>query len=348
MSFRGSLLVHYPLQRGRMVLRTEQDWERDIEPVTLRDEGRCFEFQLEHDRPFLFCKPCIRDANGLHWAVGANTLVLLRGHYQRLNPHFFSGERGSMTRVLECPSTQMGHPLQVRLYLPPGYDENTLKRYPVLYMHDGSNLFLPDEAFLGQEWHMDRTLDLLNAMSLIDRVLVVGVYASDRMRDYTRPGYEAYARALVQELKPWIDERYRTLPGAHHTAIMGSSLGGVVSFYCAWEHPHVFGNAACLSSTFGFQDDLLERVRTEPLDVRRHLRIYLDSGWPNDNYEVTLTMAHALIGRGFELGRDVTHFAFPFAQHSERAWGARVHLPLQLFSGKARRAAEQRDEELPC
>ena len=176
---------------------------------------------------------------------------------------------------------------------------------------------------------------------------MVGVYATDRMRDYTQPGYEAYGRALVDELKPWIDERYRTLTGPTNTAIMGSSLGGVVSFYCAWQHPQVFGNAACLSSTFGYRDDLLDRVRAEPLEPRRDLRIYLDSGWPNDNYEVTLSMAHALIGRGFELGQNVVHFAFPLARHTERAWGARVHLPLQLFSGKARRAAELRDGQ-PC
>lgn len=347
MSFRGTLYVHYPLERGRLVLRTERDWDRDVEPVAVSDEGRCFAFELEHDRPFLFCKPCIQDGAALHWSVGANTLALLRGRRQRVNPHFFSGEHGSMTRVLECPSEHMGRALQVRLYLPPGYDENTLKRYPVLYMHDGANLFLPDEAFLGQEWHMDRALDLLNAMSLIDRVLVVGVYATDRMRDYTQPGYEAYGRALVDELKPWIDERYRTLTGPTNTAIMGSSLGGVVSFYCAWQHPQVFGNAACLSSTFGYRDDLLDRVRAEPLEPRRDLRIYLDSGWPNDNYEVTLSMAHALIGRGFDLGQNVVHFAFPLARHTERAWGARVHLPLQLFSGKARRAAELRDGQ-PC
>jgi predicted alpha/beta superfamily hydrolase len=324
-----------------MVLRTELDWEHGLEPVAVHDEGRCFEFRLEHQRPFIFCKPVIRDAHGEHWAVGANTLVMLTEHPQRVNPHFFSGQHGSMTRVLECHSTALGRNLQVRLYLPPGYDENHLKRYPVIYMHDGRNLFFPEEAFLGREWHMDRALEQLDRMSLIDRVIVVGVHAGDRLQDYTLPGYEAYGRALVGELKPWIDTRYRTLDGPQRTAIMGSSLGGVVSFFCAWEHPHVFGNAACLSSTFGYRDDLLERVRADPIETREDLKIYLDSGWPNDNYEVTLSMAHALIERGFALGRDVVHFAFPLAGHNEAAWASRVHLPLQLFSGKARRAAER-------
>lgn len=325
-----------------MVLRTEQDWDRDQEPHEVYNDGECFEFRLEHHRPFLFCKPCIVDDQGLHWSVGANTLVLLGEGAQRLNPHFFSGERGQLTPVLECPAPALGRDLRLRLYLPPGYTENTLKRYPVVYMHDGANLFFPQEAFLGQEWHMDRALELLDTMSLIDRVLVVAVYAENRNAEYTRPGYEAYGRALVEDLKPWVDEHYRTLGGRRTTAIMGSSLGGVVSFYCAWQYPRVFGNAACLSSTFGYQDDLLERVRSEPTDPRRGLRIYLDSGWPNDNYEVTLAMAHALLERGFELGRNVHHFAFPLARHDEHHWGARVHLPLQLFSGKTRRAADRR------
>jgi predicted alpha/beta superfamily hydrolase len=117
---------------------------------------------------------------------------------------------------------------------------------------------------------------------------------------------------------------------------MGSSLGGVVSFFLAWQWPDVFGNAACMSSTFGWQDDLIERVRREPRASRESLRIYLDSGWPNDNYEPTLAMAVALLERGFRLRRDLLHFAFPLAGHDEGAWSARLHLPLQLFSGKLR------------
>ena len=66
MAFRGTLVVHYPLQSGRMVLRTEQDWDHDQEPREVYSDGQCFEFDLEHDRPFLFCKPCIVDDQGLH------------------------------------------------------------------------------------------------------------------------------------------------------------------------------------------------------------------------------------------------------------------------------------------
>src|SRR5262249_53749500 len=107
----------------------------------------------------------------------------------------------------------------------------------------------------------------------------------------------------------------------------GSSLGGVVSFYMAWEHPEAFGFAACMSSTFSHRDDLIERVLGEP---RHSSKFYLDSGWPGDNYEVTLAMAMALSHRGYPVGEDVLPPAFRLDEHDEKAWGRRLHIPLQL------------------
>ena len=87
----------------------------------------------------------------------------------------------------------------------------------------------------------------------------------------------------------------------------GSSLGGVVSFYTVWQYPEVFGAAACMSSTFSHKDDLLERVLSEP---KRNVGFYLDSGWPGDNYEVTVAMALALVSRGWRYGRDLFTYVF--------------------------------------
>jgi predicted alpha/beta superfamily hydrolase len=335
------LRVHYPLDRGRLVLRTELDWDRDLEAHQVSADGTCFEFQVESEHPVLAFKPCVRDGDELQWSAGTNKIVTPSdAPGQNVYPHF-SDSPGRISDVIELPSGELDHPLRVRVYLPPGYDDNTLKRYPVVYMHDGKNLFFPDEAFLGREWQVDETLDVLSCMNLIDQTIVVGIHAGEREREYTAPGYERYGQALVDELKPYVDRTFRTLRAARRTAVLGSSLGGVVSFYLAWQWPDVFGNAACLSSTFGFRNDLIERVRHDPLDTRRDLKLYLDSGWPGDNYEVTLSMANALIERGFVFGRDMIHFAFPLQRHNEEAWGARMHLPLQLFSGKLRRASER-------
>src|ERR1700757_1276942 len=151
-----------------------------------------------------------------------------------------------------------------RVFLPPGYRENTLRRYPVLYMHDGNNLFLKEEAFLGNTWRTDEVLSVLDRMNACHGVIVVGVHPRDRESEYTAPGYEDYGRFLAERLKPFIDQKYRTLRDTVNTAVMGSSLGGVVSFYLGWQWPKVFGKVACLSSTFTYRDNLLDRASSEP------------------------------------------------------------------------------------
>jgi pimeloyl-ACP methyl ester carboxylesterase len=163
----------------------------------------------------------------------------------------------------------------------------------------------------------------------------VELYAVEREASYTLPGYGAYGRMLVEEVKPAIDASYRTLPGRDSTAVMGASLGGVVALHLGWQFPEVFGMVACLSSTFGWRDDLRERIAGEP---RRPLRIYLDSGWPDDNFEATRAMHVLLHSRGYVDGRDPSYLAFPEARHDERHWAMRAHIPFQQFFGDAPRA----------
>lgn len=334
-NYQRKIRVFYPLTKGSMVLRTESDWGHSLEPEA-NEDGTMFEFTVASERPFLYFKPCVIDADAVHWSAGMNNLAVLSEPGSRdIYPFFHSRQVGAITSVLEFDSTLLGRSHRLRVYLPAGYEENTLKRYPVLYMQDARNLFFPEEAFLGTEWQVDETLDLLEAMNVIDRVIVVGVYAENRDEEYTKPGYEQYGRALVEEVKPFIDERFRTLHAPSHTGVMGSSLGGVVSFFLAWQWPEVFGRAVCMSSSFTKKDDLIERVINEP---QRNIKVYLDSGWPGDNYEVTLSMCMALIERGYLFGRDFFYFVFPHASHNETSWGTRCHLPLQLFSGEAIKA----------
>jgi predicted alpha/beta superfamily hydrolase len=331
--------VFYPLESGRIVLRTEQDWDRDLEPEKIDRESHSFTFRIRHPKSLLFFKPCIRRGSEIVWAKGANKLAVLHKDWpQDVYPFFFSDDAGTITSVIELPSRYFAHKRLMRLYLPAGYHENTLKRYPVIYMHDGKNLFFPQEAFLGQDWNMDGNLYLLNEMNLTEQVIVVGIYAGDREAEYTHPGYEKYGTCLVEEIKPWIDSGFRTHRGPTHTCVMGSSLGGVVSFYLAWAWPDVFGAAACLSSTFAWKDNLFEMVARDPLEQRRQLSIYLDSGWPGDNYDATIKMASALLDRGLKWGYNFFHIAFPLAQHSESDWASRIHIPMQLFFGRIRKA----------
>src|SRR5262249_36162633 len=146
------------------------------------------------------------------------------------------------------------------------------------------------------EWEVDETSQTLRSMRAVEDFIIVGVYSGDRMREYTRPGYEAYARSLVEEVIPEERRLGRVGGQRRYRSVWGASLGGVVSFYTVWQHPDVFGSGVCMSSTFSHKDDLIERVLTEP---PRDVAFYLDSGWPGDNYEVTMAMAMALVARGW-------------------------------------------------
>jgi predicted alpha/beta superfamily hydrolase len=336
-NLRRTLRVAYPAAQGRIVLRTEQDWDKDVESISTSKDGTTWTFALEADQPFLYFKPCLIKDDQFYWAVGPNKLVLMQEVDKRVSyPCFFSPDQGTFSPLIELPSKILNRVHRVRAYVPPGYYENTLSTYPVAFMQDGQNLFFPEEAFMGADWHVDDTRDTLSAMCAIEDFIFVGIYSEDRMLDYTRPGYEAYARSLAEEIVPEAEKRLRVGTHRRHRSIWGSSLGGVVSFYSVWQHPDVFGAGVCMSSTFSHKDNLIDRVLTErPRDVG----FYLDSGWPGDNYEVTAGMAMALVSRGWRYGHNLLHLAFPHAEHDEKAWGMRLYLPLQFLNGAVARAS---------
>lgn len=320
--------VNFPVGQGRLVLRTEKNWDEDVEAIEADDNGAVFFVELV--RPTLALKPCLRRGDAFLWARGQNYVLNAHEPFPSLYPFFQGSEHGRVSDVL--PFHVDGVTRSVRVYTPPGYDDNPLRRYPVVYMQDGKNLFFPEEAFAGTEWRVDETMDRLDQMNAIRKAIVVGIHPADRMRDYTMPGYAAYGRFLVDHVKPFVDATYRTRPGRADTVVVGSSLGGVVSLYLAWEHSDVFGRAACLSSTFGVFDDLFERIARES---RRDVLLYLDSGWPRDNYDATNAMRDLLVARGFRLGVDLLQFSAPEGLHSEASWAARLHIPFQFFFGRA-------------
>lgn len=323
--------VTYPLTNGRIVLRTDRDWDMNIEAMSVADDTS--EFRIESEEPFFYFKPLlIRDDGSEVWSRGENYLaVATSGTPLHIFPYFNGEPHCSVCELMPPLANGNGTAHRFRVFLPPGYYENRRKHYPVLYMHDGQNLFFKEEAFLGNTWRTDEVLGLLDKMNALEQVIVVGILPNERMHEYTRPGYTEYGHWLVHTLKPLIDAKYRTLSDAENTAAMGSSLGGVVSFYLGWEHSDVIGKVACLSSTFTYRDDLLERVASE---AKRNVRIYLDSGWSRDNYEPTRCMRDRLLARGYRTGDELMYLAFPQATHDENAWAARSPIPFQFLFGK--------------
>src|SRR6266487_922318 len=331
--------VVYPTDDGRIALRTEADWDANIEPDSVQQNGCISEFQIETGRPYFYFKPLlVRDGGVATWSRGENFLAVTTSNTAlEVHPYFREDTHCSVCELMPPLASASRREHRFRVFLPPGYYENTLKKYPVLYMHDGHNLFFKEEAFAGNTWRADEVLTMLDKMNAIEEVIAVGIHPNDRTSEYTLPGYEDYGRFLVEKLTPLIDAKYRALGGPANTAVMGSSLGGVVSFYLGWQWPEVFGKVACLSSTFTFRDDLIERVHFEP---KRPIKIYLDSGWPHDNYEPTRAMRDRLIWKGYRPGSNLFYLAFPEARHDENAWAARSSIPFQFLFGKLPMFAE--------
>ena len=170
----------------------------------LSSDGSTATFEIEAQQPFVHFKPCLIKNGSLHWAVGTNNLLIMAGDDDRVvYPFFFSDARGRFSPLVEVESAILDRHHRLRVYLPPGYEENTLARYPFAYMQDGQNLFFPHEAFQHKDWGVKETSQILRAMQAIEDFIIVGVYSDERREEeYTKPGYEAYARSMVEELVP--------------------------------------------------------------------------------------------------------------------------------------------------
>jgi predicted alpha/beta superfamily hydrolase len=222
--------------------------------------------------------------------------------------------------------------------LPKSYDSETGKRYPVLYMHDGQNIIDPLTAYTRIDWQVDETIDKLVSEGKMKKIIVVGIYnTKDRLFEYgnTSKGSD-YMNFIVNEVKPFIDKTYRTLPDRKNTATMGSSMGGLISFLLVWKHSDVFSMAGCLSSSLpmgGLKNFLMVEKSNAPEDVK----IYLDHGDVSGERRLVRTnqlMRDLLIKRGFVLGKNLIYNYEEGADHSESAWAERVWKPLLFMFGK--------------
>jgi predicted alpha/beta superfamily hydrolase len=239
----------------------------------------------------------------------------------------------------------------VLVYLPPGYDADKKKRYPVLYLHDGQNLFDGATSFIkGAEWGVDETAQRLITGGEIEPLIIVGVYNTgrDRVDEYTptmdpkhKMGGKAdlYGRMLVEELKPFIDSEYRTRRDAKSTGLGGSSLGGLVSLYLALKYPQTFGRVIVASPSVWWDDRVIVR-EVEALKKRPRLRIWLDMGTKEGGGEAeehtrnARALRDALARKGWKEGSDLKYFEAEGAEHNERAWAARVEPMLRFLFPK--------------
>ena len=233
----------------------------------------------------------------------------------------------------------------ITVFLPPGYDESPDERYPVLYLHDGQNLFDPDLAFQkGEHWRVGETATVLIAAGRIRPLVIVGIDNAGprRLHEYTpthdrrRGGGEAdaYGRLMVEELKPFVDEHYRTLPDATSTGLGGSSLGALVSLYLGLKHPDVFSKVAVMSpSVWWDRRAILRNVRDARPKPR--LKIWIDIGTREGRHHVdnAQLLKVGLERQGWTEGDDLHYEEIPGGTHSEAAWAERFGRVLQFLYG---------------
>lgn len=240
----------------------------------------------------------------------------------------------------------LDHKRDVIVYLPPDYDQQESWQYPVLYLHDGQNLFDSETAFNGVEWNVDETAERLINSDEIRPLIIVGIYntGEHRIDEYTptvdpklKRGGKAdlYGRFIVEELKPFIDRRYRTLPGSESTGLGGSSLGGLVSLYLGLREPHIFGKLMIMSPSVWWDRGMILRF-VQSLQTKPSTSIWLDIG----TEEGKLAPGHVrqlkdlLVARGWRLDADLKFLEEEGGQHIETAWGRRVEPALKFLFPK--------------
>jgi len=229
------------------------------------------------------------------------------------------------------------------VYLPPGYREQPQRRFPVLYLHDGQNLFDGATSFIpGMDWHIGQTADDLIRSGAVQPLIIIGIYnvGKARIDEYTptkapRLGggrADRYAKFLMQEVMPFIQQEYRALSDSRATGMGGSSLGGLLSLYLGVKYPKSFGRLAALSPSVWWNQRVIHRfAAAAPVEPRP--RIWLDVGTkegPRIVHDVE-EFRDVLLQKGWQLGKDLHYQRVEGAGHNEAAWARRVGPFLQFL-----------------
>jgi enterochelin esterase-like enzyme len=224
-------------------------------------------------------------------------------------------------------------PRPIYVYLPAAAEFDRRRRFPVLYCQDGQNLWDDPHCCFGHGgWYLNRIVDELTHAGRMEPVIVVGIPNSDaRFREYTpgksfdKIGDHPYANFVCDVVKRAVDRRFPTKKARQHTALLGSSLGGLVSLWIAHKLPETFSKVACLSGAFQFRDRNGKTfAEFLPQCAGQHLHIYLDSGTVKDGAPLTRAIRDIYVASGWQPGKNFLHFEDAGAEHDERHWRHRV------------------------
>lgn len=235
----------------------------------------------------------------------------------------------------EFYSSVLGEARPVVVYTPSNYARDTRRRYPLLLLHDGQNVFSGETSFVpGEYWRVRESADDLLRRRAIEPLVIAAVYhgGTHRKAEYTPPGVaRQHGRMVVEDLLPFLRERYRLLPHARHTGLGGSSLGGLATLYLACDYPDVFGKLAVMSPSVWWSHRAVLR-RLQAMDTPRRPRVWLDIGGEEGSAVRDARLLKAtLVSKGWREGRSLHYEEAPGAGHCEAAWAARVPSMLKFL-----------------
>ena len=276
------------------------------------------------------------------WEIGANNEAAASASKVSVTPWFFTSQ-GVYEYVNNVYSKELKNTRNIVTYLPPSYYENPYKKeYPVIFAQDGQNLFNASTSFAGVAWECQTTLDELIVEGRMPELIMVGIdNTADRMAEYTWCKDGAYGGGKAELYLDWVESTVMPLMGEHYripaelgpdnTAILGSSLGGLLSCYAGFTRPSVYGKAICMSSSFWWADFAFgSQVMVDTSPPPKSLPFYLDvgTGEPQsmqDGFQQVGTHFEAI---GWVNGTNLFTYLAPGGHHDEASWGARFWVPM--------------------
>ncbi|MEE4208719.1 MAG: META domain-containing protein [Parvularcula sp.] len=287
------------------------------------------------------------------------------------------GVLGTLITWRDVESVHLEPLRHVQIWLPPSYDGagQEARRYPVIYMSDGQNLFDPRIANTGTDWGMDEAIVKGAADSLFDEAIIVSSWSTrDRAKEYNPwVGADDYARFLIDEIKPRVDREFRTETGPEATFAMGSSMGGLLAMHLVTHYPETFSACGCVSTHLPLTEYEVEWIsgikepegRDKPMveimmeedrfEVPEGTRIFFD--WGTETLDARYPEPHAaleayLSAQGLTEGEDYLFREYPGAAHNEASWRARIEDQLvwllagKVPGGKANHRRDAKAEDL--
>lgn len=320
-----------------MTRMDDQRWEatlslRSAEPIEFKVTRGSWETEEVDAQGKLMANHVLRPAEG------GTTEIRVAGWKDDRLVKVKSGITGDYRLLPQVHSKYLERDRDVIVWFPPGYEARPTKRYPVLYMHDGRQVFDPATSTWGKDWQVDEIAQGMILNGEVEPFIVVAADCTDARRDEYSPAQKGddYLRFLIEELKPMVDATWRTEP--ERSAIAGSSMGGLISFYAAWKRADVYFGAACLSPAFveRYGQECFRMVGADRGNLP-NLRLFLScggaAGLETELLDGTLKMADRLRGVGYP-EKDLTVRIESWAEHNEEAWARMTPHWLRFLFGR--------------